>query len=134
MILFFDSHCPLCSMEMRHLLAHDKGHRVQLVDLHSEEFESAYPEIDKHEAMQTLHGRLESGEMVYGLDATHAAWSRVGKHRWLAVLRLPLIRGLANLGYRLFARHRSRISFLLTGRSRCHIGDGLCGIDDSPPK
>jgi predicted DCC family thiol-disulfide oxidoreductase YuxK len=37
----------------------------------------------------------------------------VGKHRWLAILRWPVIRHIADLCYLFFARHRQKISGLL---------------------
>lgn len=118
--IFYDSHCPLCMLEMQQLRTIDHEDRIQLVDLHADELNKAYPHINKDEAMQRLHGQLDSGEMLYGLDVTCRAWSLVGKHRWLAILRWPLIKPIADLFYRIFARHRDRIAFLITGKTRCN--------------
>jgi predicted DCC family thiol-disulfide oxidoreductase YuxK len=106
-------------LEMQQLKCVDHDARIQLVDLHADDLNTAYPHINKNDAMKRLHGQLDSGEMLYGLDVTYQAWSLVGKHRWLAILRWPLIKPIADLFYRIFARHRDRIAFLLTGKTRC---------------
>ncbi len=117
--IFYDSHCPLCMLEMQQLKTTDHQARIQLVDLHADNLNKTYPHINKADAMKCLHGQLDSGEMLYGLDVTYHAWTLVGKHRWLAILRWPLIKPVADLFYRLFARHRDRIAFLITGKTRC---------------
>jgi len=118
--IFYDSHCPLCLLEMQQLKTVDHEDRIQLVDLHADDLNKAYPYIDKDKAMKRLHGQLDSGEVLYGLDVTCQAWSLVGKHRWLVILRWPLIKPIADLAYRIFARHRDRIAFLITGKTRCN--------------
>ena len=124
--LFYDSHCPLCLAEMRQLKACDSAGRIRLADLHAEDFEQHYPHIDRQRAQRILHGELESGELLLGLDVTCTAWSLVGRHRWLALLRWPVLRWLADGAYWLFARYRHGISRLLTGRPRCDS----CTIDN----
>lgn len=117
--IFYDSHCPLCMKEMQHLRASDLNQRIDLVDLHDENFSSRYPMINKDTAMGKLHGQLSSGEMIYGLDVTCVAWSVVGKYRWLKILRAPVIKPVADVFYKLFARYRSTLALLLTGKRHC---------------
>ena len=117
--IFYDSHCPLCSAEIRQLEASDKAGRLRFVSLHAENFSQQYPHIDQTFANRVLHGQLDSGEILLGLDVTYRAWAAVGKHKWLAILRWPIIRRLADGIYLLFARYRNQISYLLTGKSRC---------------
>lgn len=123
--IFYDSHCPLCLAEMRQLRAFDRAGRLVFADLHAPDFSRHYPYIDTVKASRILHGELENGELLLGLDVTCRAWSLVGKHKWLAVLRWPVVRLLADGVYLFFARYRSQISALLTGRARCDV----CGLD-----
>ena len=116
--VFYDSHCPLCMAEIRQLAALDVHGRLRLEDIHGEDFSQRFPHIDPQQADRVLHGQFEDGRMIYGLDVTAEAWGRVGKHRWLKVLRWPLLRPLSDLGYRLFARYRHPLARLLTGQSR----------------
>jgi predicted DCC family thiol-disulfide oxidoreductase YuxK len=117
--LFYDSYCPLCVAEMNELARLDQHTRLLFADIHSPDFSARYPDIDAQAADRLLHGRYTDGRMIYGLDVTHQAWALVGRQRWLALLRWPVIRWFADLGYHFFARYRYGISFLLTGRRRC---------------
>ena len=126
--IFYDGQCPLCLAEMQQLQAHNDSGQLGFVDLNSKEFNQEYPHIDRTYANRILHGQLETGEILLGLDVTYRAWSMVGKHKWLALLRWPVIRHLADGVYLLFARYRYGVSYLLTGKSRCN---GQCALDDS---
>jgi len=117
--IFYDSHCPLCMKEMQHLKKCDHEERIKLVDLHATELEQRYPFIDKDLAMKKLHAQSDSGEILYGLDVTCKAWALVGKYRWLSILRLPLIKPIADLMYRFFARYRGTLAFFITGKKHC---------------
>lgn len=117
--IFYDSQCPLCLAEMQQLSAYDVKNRLQFIDLHKDDFSQHYPYINKEYANRILHGQLDTGEVLLGLDVTCRAWLIVGKHKWLKVLRWPLLRNLADAIYLLFARYRYGISYMLTGKARC---------------
>ena len=132
--IFFDSQCPLCVSEMQQLQALDRLQLMDYADLQQNNFEEQYPGIDREQASRILHGRLSNGKMLYGLDVTCMAWSLVGKHRWLFLIRLPVIRWFADACYRVFARYRYSISWLLTGKSRCKqcsVDSTQCSIEDT---
>ena len=116
--VFYDSFCPLCSAEINQLKAYDRDNNILFEDIHAPDFVKRYPYIDQVEANRILHGQLSNGDMIYGLDVTYQAWKSVGKHRWLAILRWPGIKLLADISYRFFARHRNRISSLIMGKAR----------------
>lgn len=117
--LFYDSYCPLCAAEMDQLRRFDEQGRLRFEDIHADDFSARYPTVDPVAADRVLHAQYDDGQMIYGLDVTHQAWALVGRHRWLAVLRWPIIRWFADLGYRFFARYRYGISLVLTGQRRC---------------
>ena len=125
--VFYDSSCPLCVAEMRELTRLGEAKRLRLEDLFASDFSARYPHIDREQAIAVLHGQLEDGEVLLGLDCTRLAWQLVGRKKWLAVLRWPLIKPLADRVYLFFARHRERISYLLTGQATCEP----CGIKSS---
>ena len=125
--VFYDSSCPLCMAEMRELARLDVAKRLRLEDLFASDFSDRYPHIDRERAITVLHGQLDTGEVVLGLDCTRLAWQMVGRKKWLAVLRWPLIKPLADWAYLFFARHRERFSYLLTGQTTCKP----CGINSS---
>ncbi len=116
--LFYDGQCPLCAKEMAALKKHDHHNVIQIVDIYSDEFVD-YPNIDKSAANTILHALDHNGRLLLGLDATYQAWRLVGKGWIYAPLRWPLIKSFTDRCYLLFARNRYRVSFWLTGTSRC---------------
>ena len=118
--IYYDSQCPLCQWEMMKLKKHDSDNHIELVDLHDDNFNINYPHIVVDKAMNLLHGQYKTGKMLYGLDVTANAWKIVGKHTWLNILRWPVIKTISDYFYRLFAKHRAKISFILTGKRSCN--------------
>ena len=107
--IFYDSHCPLCAAEMRHLKQFDRDGQIDLVDLHQTDFESLYPEISFDKAMQILHGQYR-GKLLLGLQVTHRAWTIVGKGFWVAPLNWPIIKTISHWCYLVLAKYRHPIS------------------------
>jgi len=121
LIIFYDAGCPLCVSEMRHLMKLDTAGKISLENIHADDFTLRFPHIDQQRADQILHGQLASGEVIYALDVTYNAWALVGKRHWVAILRWPLIKQVADYSYLFFAKYRSTISKLLTGSESCEM-------------
>ena len=118
--VFYDGSCPLCAAEMKQLAAADREGHVELQDISRPDFSERFPHVDPVQADRILHGESDDGTQLLGLDVTVRAWSLVGKGWRVNWLRWPVIRPMADRVYLFFARHRHRISRLLTGKSRCH--------------
>ncbi|MGJ8647521.1 MAG: thiol-disulfide oxidoreductase DCC family protein [Marinomonas colpomeniae] len=116
--IFYDGYCPLCAAEMKQLQSLDVNKKLTLEDIHASDFSDRFPHIDPIEADKRLHGQLENGQIITGLDVTCLSWKLVGKHKWMQVLRWPVIRIFADLGYRFFARYRHQLSSFISGKSR----------------
>ncbi|MCO7190686.1 MULTISPECIES: DUF393 domain-containing protein [unclassified Pseudoalteromonas] len=119
--IFYDGTCPLCVKEMTALTKRDKAQRIKTVDIFSDEF-ARYPGIDPEKANTVLHALDAKGNLLLGLDVTHQAWRLVGMGWLYAPLRWPVIKPIADKFYLLFAKNRYRISYWLTGQSRCDSG------------
>jgi predicted DCC family thiol-disulfide oxidoreductase YuxK len=132
MIIFYDARCPLCNAEMKQLKKADVKEKITLEDINAADFSERFPNVDKDSAMAILHAQNQAGDMIYGLDVTYQAWKTVGKHRWLFILRLPIIRFFADLGYNFFAKYRQPISRLLMPNTPCE-GDS-CSIKSKGEK
>lgn len=117
--LFYDGFCPLCLAEMRKLKSLDKKNNLTFIDIQHPDFSTDYPELDWKALDARIHGQLDNGQMVTGLDVTYLAWKLVGKGWVYAPLRWPVFRWFADKFYVFFAKHRYRISYLLTGKKRC---------------
>lgn len=107
--ILYDAQCPLCSMEMSRLEELDTNKSIELVDIHHYSFPQQFPDVDKSNAMQILHGYYK-GKQLLALDVTYQAWSLVGKGFWFKPLRLPVVKQVAHGVYLLFAKYRYSIS------------------------
>ncbi|MDT0596536.1 thiol-disulfide oxidoreductase DCC family protein [Glaciecola petra] len=116
--IFYDGSCPLCAKEMNQLKRRNTQKQLAFVDIMQSSFSEEYPELDWQALNDRIHGMLEDGSMLIGLDATHKAWSLVGKGWLYAPLRWPIIRFFADKAYLVFARNRYRISYWVTGKQR----------------
>jgi len=126
MIIFYDGNCPLCSTEMKSLKKADNKQQIMLEDINAASFSDRFPHVNKDKAMKILHGQTQDGKLIYGLDVTYQAWKTVGKHRWLIILRLPVIKFFADKGYLFFAKYRQPISRFLMPNTVCT--NKQCGI------
>ncbi|WP_252374631.1 thiol-disulfide oxidoreductase DCC family protein, partial [Vibrio parahaemolyticus] len=113
--------CPLCAKEMKALKQRDSKQHIKTVDIYSDTF-ADYPQIDPEQANTILHALNEKGELLLGLDVTHRAWQLVGRGWLYAPLRWRLVKPVADWLYLKFAKNRYRVSYWLTGTSRCNSG------------
>ncbi|WP_199481762.1 thiol-disulfide oxidoreductase DCC family protein [Vibrio owensii] len=119
--VFYDGTCPLCAKEMKALKQRDAKQHIITVDIYSEAF-TAYPQIDPEQANTILHALNDKGELLLGLDVTHRAWQLVGRGWLYAPLRWRAVKPVADWLYLKFAKNRYRVSYWLTGTSRCNNG------------
>ena len=120
--MFYDASCPLCVREMSSLKSH-LADQVTFVNVLDNNLMTNYPEISIAESKRVLHVIDETGSLRLGVDANVYLWELTGTKRYLTLLRLPVIRSIANVGYWIFARNRYRLSRLLTGKSKCEQCD-----------
>lgn len=116
---FYDGQCPLCMKEIRMLNNWNTSASVAFVNLLSAEAMIAFPEVDIDNAQQSLLAFTADGATLRGVDATYAVWAALGKGHWMAPLNWRWLRPITLLAYRLFARYRHQLAFLLTGQKRC---------------
>jgi len=124
--IYYDGHCPLCSLEMEKLKRHDKKKLIVLENLHQDNFDTKFPHINFNSAMAILHGEYQ-GKILLGLNVTHRAWTLVGKGALVAPLQFPIIKQLAHLFYLLVAKYRHSISNFLHQR----FGIGVTSCDNN---
>ena len=117
--IFYDAGCPLCEFEIEHLRRLNSDNKLAFENIYASDFTERFPAIDPQKADLVLHGQLENDQMIYGLDVTYTAWVLVGRRHWVAILRWPIVKQCAEIGYKFFAKYRHRISRLVMGRARC---------------
>ena len=123
--VFYDGDCPLCMREIHMLMRRDVHHRIRFTNIASADFDAAFYGRDFASFMDRIAGRLRDGTWIEGVEVFRRLYSAIGFGWLVAVTRVPGISQLADLGYRLFARNRLR----LTGRCE---PDGTCRIPSHP--
>ena len=113
--IFYDGNCPLCTLEMQKLKGYDTKKLIVLENLHQDNFQNRFPNININKALKILHGQYQ-GKILFALDVTHRAWTLVGRGAFVAPLQLPIIKQLAHGGYLLLAKYRQPISQCLYRR------------------
>ena len=110
----FDGGCPLCLRETRFLRKKDISNKINFVDINSDNYNPlSYQDISYTEAMSTLHGILENGDIIKGLDVLAYSYELIG----LAWVYYPLKIGFISPILRLFYQYWAKYRLKITGRS-----------------
>ncbi|WP_034475157.1 thiol-disulfide oxidoreductase DCC family protein [Aestuariibacter salexigens] len=117
--IFYDGQCPLCMKEMSHLMKLNRDGCLRFEDIMADDFSQRFPDLNWQHLNDRIHGQWQDGSVIQGLDVTYHAWRLVGKGWVYGWMRWPVIRWFADKAYLLFAKHRYRISYWLTGQKRC---------------
>ena len=103
---FYNSSCPVCTAGIR---AYSRSPEVPGAFLDWQDINAA-PKvlegqgISQHEVWYRLHTIDEAGRVLVGIDAFIAIWDELPAYRRRAcLLRLPVVRQLAYLGYEALA-------------------------------
>ena len=113
-IFLFDGGCPLCLRETRFLKKKDVSNKINFIDINNENYNPLlYQDITYTEAMSTLHGILENGDIIKGLDVLAYAYKLIGLGWVYYPLKIKFLSPLLRLFYQYWAKYRLKI----TGRS-----------------
>ena len=75
----FDGGCPLCLRETNFLKKRDTLNQISFIDINSKDYDrSLFNDISYSEAMSNLHGIIENGEIIRGLDVLAYSYELVG--------------------------------------------------------
>ena len=126
--LYFDGHCAFCAAEMRRLRRWDRYGALSYIDIAEPGFDPAILNVDMAALDREIHSRTELGVVLIGIDSLLAAYTLVGKGWLVWPLRVRLLRPALAAAYRLFARHRYRVSRWLGYRNKSICAEGVCGV------
>ena len=119
--VFYDGQCPLCLREIKLLRWMDRKNRIRFTDIADPSFRPFDFGKSMQEFMDEIQGRLPDGTWIVGVEVFRRLYTAVGFGPVVGMTRLPGVSHTLNLGYRLFAKNRLR----LTGRcdaGRCEVG------------
>ena len=113
-IFLYDGGCPLCLRETRFLKKKDFLNKINFIDINNDSYNpSLYQDISYVEAMSNLHGILENGDIIKGVDVLAYAYKLVGLGWIYYPLKIEFLAPLLKLIYQYWAKYRLKI----TGRS-----------------
>ena len=113
-IFLFDGGCPLCLRETRFLKKKDFLNKINFIDINNDSYNpSLYQEISYTEAMSNLHGILENGDIIKGLDVLAYSYELIGFGWVYYPLKIEILAPILRLLYQYWAKYRLKI----TGRS-----------------
>jgi predicted DCC family thiol-disulfide oxidoreductase YuxK len=125
--VLYDGGCPLCEREISMLRRLDRGRRrIDFEDIAAPRFDPERYGLDQEQVMARIHAVLPDGSVIEGVDVFRRAYAAVGLGWLVAPTRWPLLRGVSEAAYRVFARNRLR----WTGRQEV-CADGVCSIPPS---
>lgn len=111
--IYYDGQCPLCKAEIHLLRARNRRGLLRFADLGAPGFDAPANGISCAAALDSIHGRLDDGELLTGIavfaeayrraDLTFLAW--LFSNRWLQPVLRP--------AYRLFVKYRHPVSRLI---------------------
>ena len=111
--LLYDSECPICMMEVNFLQKRDINHRIKFTDLSSPLYNPAeHGNVQFKDGMRKIRAVLPDGEVVVGVEVFRKTYDAIGLGWVFGITKLPLIGGMADRLYDLWAENRLR----LTGR------------------
>ena len=121
----YDGACPLCLRETKFLKKKDSSKYINFVDISINYIPKNFENISFKEAMSNLHGILNSGEIIYGIDVLAYSYELVGLGWIYFPTKLPIISNFVKFLYKYWAKYRLN----LTGRDNLEkICESNCKI------
>ncbi len=113
-IFLFDGGCPLCLRETKFLKSKDNLNKIEFVDINNVNYNPLlFKDISYAEAMSNLHGILENGNIIKGLDVLAYSYELIGLGWVYYPLKIKFLAPVLRLFYKYWAKYRLKI----TGRS-----------------
>ena len=108
--LLYDAQCPVCSLEMDHLRERCRDGRLRFVDISQPGFDAAPYGVTLAAMDAEIHGIRPDGSVIRGVEVLRLAYAAAGLGWVMRPTGWAPLRPLFDAGYRVFARHRRRIS------------------------
>lgn len=124
--LLFDGACPLCLREVTFLKSRDGSGRIAFVDIDAQNYQPADHEgITYRQAMGRIHAITSEGVVLRDVAVFREAYRLIGLGWLYAPTRWPLLGGLVNGVYAIWADRRLQftgrddLETLCRDRERC---------------
>tara|TARA_B100000945_G_scaffold314955_1_gene313361 strand:- start:784 stop:1176 length:393 start_codon:yes stop_codon:yes gene_type:complete len=107
----YDGGCPLCLRETNFLKSRDKLNQIRFVDINCEDYnQTFFNNISYEDAMSNLHGVLENGSIIRGLDVLAFSYELIGLSWVYSPLKIKFLSPALRMIYRFWAKYRLQIT------------------------
>ena len=107
----YDGLCPLCLREVKFLSNQDKLKFINFIDISDAKYDpTKFQNISYVKAMKNLHGILENGEILIGLDVLAYAYKLIGFGWVYYPLKVNFVSKILRLIYKFWAKNRLLIT------------------------
>jgi predicted DCC family thiol-disulfide oxidoreductase YuxK len=106
--VLYDAECPLCAREIAFLRRRDRRAAIAFEDIAAPGFDATRYGLDQTGVMSRIHGVLPDGTVIEGVEVFRRLYTAIGLGWLVAPTRWPLLRGLFDRAYQVFARNRLR--------------------------
>lgn len=105
--IFYDGKCGLCSKEINYYKKVAPKGLFVWIDITSSNDILEQENLNLEETLKLLHAKDNKGKLHIGVDAFIMIWQQLKYWKILAaIVSLPIIRQIANVGYEIFANWR----------------------------
>ncbi len=105
--LLYDGGCPLCLREVEFLRTRDAYGNISFIDIDPPNYQpDLFSGISYKDAMGRIHAINESGEILKDVTVFREAYRLIGLGWIYAPTRLPILRSLIDLVYKLWTQYR----------------------------
>ncbi len=127
LIFLYDGKCPLCLRETNFLKRKDNKNYIRFVDISNKYSPVDFNNISYKEAMSNLHGILESGETILGVNVLAYSYELIGLGWIYYPTKLPIFSDIIKFIYKYWAKYRLNI----TGRGElAKLCDSKCTLNN----
>ncbi len=110
-VVVYDGACAFCRHQMQRLHQWDTKDRLTFVSLHAAEVSSRWPDLNQDRLLEEICVVSHDGRRLFGAAAFQYLSTRLPRLWPLSVLmHIPFSMPLWRAAYRLFAKHRYRLS------------------------
>ena len=125
LIFLYDGACPLCLRETNFLKVKDTKNFINFVDISENYNPENFKNISYKQAMANLHGILDGGDIIFGVDVLVYSYELVGLGWIYFPTKLPIFSNFIKFLYKYWAKYRLK----LTGRDNLEkICNSNCNI------
>ncbi|MDZ7316328.1 MAG: DUF393 domain-containing protein [candidate division KSB1 bacterium] len=113
-VLIYDGECGLCREAKAWIEKHDPEHKIELLPCQSPERSRRFPFIAEKACLEAVCLVDGDNRVFFGIEAMEQIVRLLIDRRAAAILALPVVRFFSRRVYSWIARHRLKLSCLIT--------------------